>query len=442
MSEGQRGATSSDAVASDQRERLQAAMVELVVRRGYQETSITDITGLAHVSRTSFYEHFSGKEQCFLDTYEEVLARSMEAIAETDRRSDPWDERLRVLLETFVAFMLGDPLAAHFLLVSALGTGPDALERRDQLMAGFLLRVRHSYDEAPDGVEVPDFLVRAIVGGIAGVAYFRLRQGRIDELPASVDDFVAWGRAYRHAALVQLPSSPSGRFDRDPRQEPPPAATLRRARGTLRSLPRSFVAGDQRERIVLAAAVVVAERGYTRVTIPQICRTAGVSHQTFYELFPDKAQALRASYEAMGERLFSAISAVFTPIHTSRARWPAAVRAAMEALTAFFAGEPAFARAIFVESLVAGADVGDVREQYTNLTAGLILSGGDELPGSSPVVTEAIAGAIFELLHHEVCRGRTARLSELVPHLTFIALAPYIGAVSAVKVAVAPPSAD
>src|SRR6202035_5518953 len=50
-------------VERDQRERLQAAMVELIAERGYQAVRILDLTKLAHVSRPTFYNLYKDKEE-------------------------------------------------------------------------------------------------------------------------------------------------------------------------------------------------------------------------------------------------------------------------------------------------------------------------------------------------------------------------------------------
>jgi AcrR family transcriptional regulator len=55
-----------DVVAAHQRERLLAATIELVAKRGYRGTSIDHIVKAAKVGYVAFYELFEGKEDCFL----------------------------------------------------------------------------------------------------------------------------------------------------------------------------------------------------------------------------------------------------------------------------------------------------------------------------------------------------------------------------------------
>jgi hypothetical protein len=52
-----------------------------------------------------------------------------------------------------------------------------------------------------------------------------------------------------------------------------------------------------------------------------------------------------------------------------------------------------------------------------------------------PVAIEAIAGGIFDLCLHYSFQGRIAELPELVPAATYIALAPFLGAKEAARVA-------
>ena len=45
--------------------------------------------------------------------------------------------------------------------------------------------------------------------------------------------------------------------------------------------------------------------------------------------------------------------------------------------------------------------------------------------------SDAIAGAIYELMYHHAVSGRTAQMAELTPQCAYVALAPFIGAAKA-----------
>jgi len=48
-------------------------MIEVVSERGYPETRVVDVIGVAGVSRKTFYELFDSKEDCFLAAYDVLL---------------------------------------------------------------------------------------------------------------------------------------------------------------------------------------------------------------------------------------------------------------------------------------------------------------------------------------------------------------------------------
>ena len=82
-------------VARNQRIRMYGGMIEAVATRGYARTSVRLVIGLAGVSRRVFYEQFSGKEECFLATFDLIVKRAVPA---THRRlprnpGRPWRPR-------------------------------------------------------------------------------------------------------------------------------------------------------------------------------------------------------------------------------------------------------------------------------------------------------------------------------------------------------------
>ena len=50
-------------------------MVEAVSRHGFAGTTLRELVALAGVSRTTFYEHFENKQDCFLQALDELVSR-------------------------------------------------------------------------------------------------------------------------------------------------------------------------------------------------------------------------------------------------------------------------------------------------------------------------------------------------------------------------------
>jgi AcrR family transcriptional regulator len=62
-----------EVVVHHQRERLLAAVIDLVAERGYRAVSVAAIVKQAGTSRLKFYEAYSSKEDCFLAAYDASL---------------------------------------------------------------------------------------------------------------------------------------------------------------------------------------------------------------------------------------------------------------------------------------------------------------------------------------------------------------------------------
>src|SRR5918997_1938414 len=59
----------ADDTARGQRARLLRAMAGVVADKGYAAATVADVVRTAGVSRTTFYEQFRSKEDCFLEAY-------------------------------------------------------------------------------------------------------------------------------------------------------------------------------------------------------------------------------------------------------------------------------------------------------------------------------------------------------------------------------------
>src|SRR5262249_38140989 len=111
-------------VVQHQRERLMAALAEVVAERGYRRTTVADIIRVARVSRRAFYEQFESKESCFLATLrvaiDELCGRMREAAAPEER----WELRIRAATAAGVEFLAAEPDLARLLLTESARGGP------------------------------------------------------------------------------------------------------------------------------------------------------------------------------------------------------------------------------------------------------------------------------------------------------------------------------
>jgi len=418
---------SPEQVARHQKARLEGAMVEAVARHGFAGTTLRELVGLAGVSKTTFYEHFDSKQDCFLSTFDEIVAEVGERVGQAYRQHDDFRTRLVAALATFMDLAVAEPAAARLATVESLTLGAAGVEHRERGSQAFELMIAQSFEHSPSEREVPPITVRAIVGGIRGVVYRRLRAGDQAELPGLVPELVDWALRYQEpdseavargcaAAAEPAPQlQDTGGKDGDETErlswsEPPDS-------------PRSRAELSQRERIVRAAARVVFEKGYETLSIPTISATAGTSNQTFYEHFRNKREAFIAAFEILSGEVLVASAAAFA---TAGDR-PEAIGVGLRSMLEHIAADELFARLAFFELPTAGPAALDFADTAMDgftayLTPELLPS---EVPGavSSPI-REAIGSGIWAAIQHEIAHGRRAELPERAPEITRLAMAP------------------
>jgi AcrR family transcriptional regulator len=429
-----RSALSSADIAANQRERLQGAVIYAISNRGYHNTTVADIIALAGVARRTFYEHFANKEACFLAAYDAILQRSMTRVAEAYSVSGSWEDKIQAAFLGFVGEVTSDPDAAQLVLIHSASAGEASIKRRNRGIHAFEALVRDSFKQAPAYREISDTTVKAIVGGVRQIIYSRLRHGQAIELPDLVPDLLTWARSYRHPVDVERLAVTAGADERLIGQESAAEGSGSKLSRGRHKLPRSFVIHNQRERIIDAVARICATSGYAELTVPDIASTAGVSHKTFYEHFASKDQAFLAAFEMIGQQALNAASRSYI----AESEWPRAVHRALSSLADYLSSEPAFARMALVEVLAAGPTALTQRDQILQSFSLLLAPGhrysptGADVPAIAP---EAISGGILEVLYFYMSNDRVGDMRQLVPQLTYIALAPFIGTEQAAEIA-------
>jgi AcrR family transcriptional regulator len=173
-----------ESAAEDQRRRILRATGELVAKRGYADVTVARIVKAAHVSFKTFYLHFSGKEACFLDLFDTVMADASAqieaALAATSEA--PWPERVIAALRAFFAVILADPLLARAVIVEAPTVGPVIKVRYETAMRALTPLLRLGRECCPDGDALPQTLEDTLAGGVLWSAYQRLVIGEVDRI--------------------------------------------------------------------------------------------------------------------------------------------------------------------------------------------------------------------------------------------------------------------
>jgi AcrR family transcriptional regulator len=174
-------------VAENQRERLLNGVVEAVGEHGYAATTIARIVEAAKISRRTFYEYFSDKEECFLAAYEMVDAYVRSSMLAAPGASEPWPERVRARLAALLDVLARDPTVARFFLIEPLAAGGDIAARyRDSMQ---LVAETLRPEPPPSGLDM-EVRDQALIGGLATLIVRRLNAGGAERLPELLPDLV------------------------------------------------------------------------------------------------------------------------------------------------------------------------------------------------------------------------------------------------------------
>lgn len=483
-------------VRRDQRERLQAALVELIAERGYKAVRILDLTKLARVSRPTFYSLYADKEELFLAAYDEIAQRTAQTILAAYGAQGSPGERLRRAIRAFAELAAAEPEAMSLMVLGAFGAGPKALERRNRTLSALeqSIQANRAGADRSDAVRPDadaggargasatkalargaarsgnarnetkaakeagesDLMVKVILGGIREVTAARLRRGQARELPGLADELATWAESYPAKLPAGLaiggtgarreqpkpadgPSAADGLAAAEGRARTLASARARQAEGRLPSgrhdLPRPFIVKNQRERIVDATAAIVAEKGLQSLTIPEIARRANVSHQTFYEMYPTKDDAFLGAQKV---GLHQALGVAVQAYEAHGDDWSLGVATGIRALLDYLASEPAHAHLTVVDTFAASPTAIEIRDTGLHAFAAYLQPGYHHAPAKRRVpgiAPEAIAGGIWQALHDQIDDERVEDIAELAPQMVYFALTPFIGSKAAAQVA-------
>ena len=179
-------------VVHNQRERLIAGLAEAVAENGYAGTTIGHITRHAAVSRRTFYEHFSSKDECFVAAYTTVMEQLRERVADAFEEQEEWPLAVRAGLGAMLAFLASEPNLARLCMVEALVAGPVVVERYDAAIQSLVPYFKAGREGRPPEVleRLSPSTEEALVGGMVSLISRRIIAGRSTELEALLPDLV------------------------------------------------------------------------------------------------------------------------------------------------------------------------------------------------------------------------------------------------------------
>ncbi|HEY2141404.1 MAG TPA: TetR/AcrR family transcriptional regulator [Solirubrobacteraceae bacterium] len=405
-------------------------MTEVAVQEGYAAASVARVIARAGVSRPTFYEYFTDREDCFLSTHRALASDLLDRVRLTVREGEA-RRAVQGAVTAIVDLASSEPDTARFLMQEAMAAGAGARDERDRTIATIAAIVEDARAEAPPDTPTPDLSVSALVGGVYRLLSVRLRRGERD-LEQLLGDLERWLETYEQPTREHRWRTPKEAAARQPIGAPDPSEPIWLAPPPL---PRSRsgvsdgeISQNQRERIMFAAVQIAYEQGYAKTTIADITATARLDRRVFYQHFRDKQEAFLCALEkAVQQAIAVAASGFF-----SAPAWPDRVWEAGNALTRFLANNIVLTHVGFIESYAIGPGAlrrfEDLRTAFTIfLQEGYQHQRDMTAPASAPSM-EAIAATIFEIAYQETRRGHAAEMPRQLPNVAHLCLAPFIGA--------------
>ncbi len=408
-------------VIRHQRTRIHGAMVEAVAESGYEHTSVKQVIGLAGVSRRSFYEQFSNKEECFLATFDLIAGREIKRMRKAYIAADGGlEERLRAAFQSLTTQAGENRKAATLVLLEARTAGAAGTLRLrratttcEQMLARGLLA-------SPEASPLPVPVVRGITGGLHGMMAQAMSatRGRID--PQLSEEMLQWTLLFQTPAAAHMDELLAAGLSLRMRE-----ISLARAHPTAPPMG----ALDTRTQLLDEVLRLAALHGYRELTAPQIADEASVPIDAFLELFATRGECFLAALDKISEELL----AIAADPELVSAQWPTAVRRVLGELLSFLGERPLYARTLAQEAFTAGPEAVQYTLELLQTIATLLTEGAPN-PVQSELVVEGIAGALLHTVRCQVVSGRIQLLGALADHLSYIVLAPFLGAEAALEV--------
>ncbi len=427
-------------VTRNQRARIHGGMIEAVSRHGYEHASVKRVITLAGVSRRSFYEQFPNKRDCFLATFDLLAARELRrARSAYVHSSGGVDARLHAIVSAYVEGAREEPKGTHLLLLDALAVGEAGLTRVCRTAAAHEQLLGECFQRGARGAAPSAPLLRALLGGLQGVVGARLAAGAPARL-SPPEPLVEWALAIHAPASSALTPWLAGRL-----RERMRTISLDRSAAARAGADGARLAGmnrpglpagrgveltsrDLRDELLESALRLAGRLGHRELTSPQIADAAGIPIEALLAHFTTPEACMAAAHAMVAERL----CALAAEARASEPEWPRAVRPLVSALLTYLAARPLHAQALVQSSWCLGRHTLEAGTELTVRLAQLLSP--DAAPPArrrqrvTPLAGEAAAHALWHTVRCLLASRRVQLLPALTDHLSFLVLAPALGA--------------
>jgi AcrR family transcriptional regulator len=155
---------------------MMLALAEAMASDGYGGTTVAAVLAGAGVSRETFYQQFSSKLDCFLQTFDAAAELLLDRLDGAVDRTGTRGERAERAVTAYLEALASEPAFARLFLVESYAAGPAAIERRAAVQARMADTLADLLDLDADGDR---FACRALVAAVASLVTAPLVSGDV-----------------------------------------------------------------------------------------------------------------------------------------------------------------------------------------------------------------------------------------------------------------------
>ncbi|MFJ4658041.1 TetR/AcrR family transcriptional regulator [Nocardia sp. NPDC088792] len=173
---GTHGLNPADVVHS-QRMRMYMGVLEAVAERGYTATTVADIVARANVSRRTFYQQFTGRDDCFSAAFDAAVDLVIDYLDESirDLPHTDWRGLIHTTLREYLRTLTDNDYCARALHLECLVAGPTVAEQRRRMKTRLAQRMQAAFHIGRTRGDIPADLPPEVFESLIGAIDDRIR---------------------------------------------------------------------------------------------------------------------------------------------------------------------------------------------------------------------------------------------------------------------------
>jgi AcrR family transcriptional regulator len=245
-----------------QRTRMIAAALDALAELGYARMTVQHVISRARVSRKTFYDVFSDKEDCFLAAFQQTIEEARRHATAAYHAQPCWRDGVRSGLAVLLEMIDEEPGLARVCVVEALAGGERVLECRAEALDE-LSRALDRGRAVTANHNPPSLTGEALAGAILAVLHARLVEQRPEPFRTLLGPLMS---------LIVLPYLGVAAARKELHAQSPPSARLERPSPTTSDQdPLAGLNIRLTYRTVCALAVIAAHPGASNREIAERC---------------------------------------------------------------------------------------------------------------------------------------------------------------------------